>query len=286
MRNKYIPQSEDFSLREICNAIIRNLNKSAGISNIIRISIDIEVPDRLQDNPRAFEARMKAVTNWLSGNMVNGVVNIDLACKINRGNNLTLKVAISGRDSDGGLQNLDPNSGFFDIKIFDKLTHSIKKLNIPKNHNLQCAIRENAILVTYHESFFYYPNTNDTENDIFRNKRILLVEDNEINAMVFVSFMEDWGIKTTIAKNGKEAVIFSQERIFDLILMDIHMPVMNGIEATRTIRTFLPNITIVALTASSLEDDIRDAYQAGVSGYLHKPVTSAQLFQTISEHLC
>ena len=285
MKTKYIPPPVDFSLRERCNGIIKDLNKAEGTSNIIRISIDIEVPDRLQDNPYGFEERLKMIIGWLSNNIVNGVLTIDLACKINGGNNLTLDVIVSGRDSDGGIQNLDPDSNFFDIKLQDKLIHSIRKLSVPENHNLQCTIRKNAILVTYHESFFYSPNTTDEGTEIFKDKCILLVEDNEINAMVFVSFMEDWGVITTIAKNGMEAVAISRERRFDLILMDIHMPVMNGIVATRMIRTFLPSIAIVALTASSLEDDIRDAYQAGVSGYLHKPVTSAQLFRAISEHL-
>ena len=149
----------------------------------------------------------------------------------------------------------------------------------------QFTIDTNIIRATYSETFRYETATRETFEVKFADKKVLLVEDNEINAMVFVSFMEDWGISITQARNGQEALTLGKQIKFNLVLMDIHMPVMNGIEATRALRALHSDVPIVALTASSLPEDMRDAYRAGVCGYLHKPVTSTQLFEALSQHM-
>ena len=78
--------------------------------------------------------------------------------------------------------------------------------------------------------------------------------------------------------NGEEPLLISQEQAFDLILMDIHMPVLDGNEAIRRIRTQNREIPIIALTASTLESDIREALENGANDYLLKPVASKTLF--------
>lgn len=276
---------EDFSLRDSCNLVINEVVKSTGLANIIKVSMDIEVPDRLKGNANAFEERLKRVTHWLSKSLINGVVSIELKCRVKTGNNVTLQVNGTARDSGGGLQNLDPQFDFFEAHVRGRLLQSAQQLGLPPMHRLQCTIDTNIIRVTYSESFFYQARMKERPQSAFEQKKVLLVEDNEINAMVFLSFMEDWGIDTTQARNGQEAVRLSKERKFDLVLMDIHMPIMNGIEATRALRALDANTRIVALTASSLHEDMRDAFHAGVCGYLHKPVTNAQLFEALRQHM-
>jgi CheY-like chemotaxis protein len=111
----------------------------------------------------------------------------------------------------------------------------------------------------------------------FANKSILLAEDNDLNALVFVSFIEEWGCQITKAANGLEAVATAGSADFDLILMDIHMPEMSGNEAIWRIRQFNKNIPIIALTASSLKRDITSSLEAGANDFLLKPVSSHQL---------
>jgi len=285
MTGQDIRQAGEFKLRETCNAVIMDFSQSEDHSSIVKISIDIEVPDRLKGSPSKFVEHLTSVIAWLSRNIVNGFVEVDISMGVNVGSNISLEIGVSGRDSDGGLQSLRGISHDGGAEIRDRLNKGIKTLSVPENCNLRFRVDERSIRICYNESFFRYQEADSSEGLMFRDKHVLLVEDNEINAMVFASFMEDWGITSAVAKNGSDAVDICRKEKFDLILMDIHMPVMNGIEATSVIRTFLPHIAIVALTASSLEDDVREAFKAGVSGYLRKPVTSAQLFRVIAEHI-
>jgi signal transduction histidine kinase/CheY-like chemotaxis protein/ligand-binding sensor domain-containing protein len=92
------------------------------------------------------------------------------------------------------------------------------------------------------------------EIDLSKGKHILLVEDNKVNQLVAVNFLKKWGMKTTIAQNGKEAVQLIKDKSFDLVLMDLQMPEMDGYEATRLIRAmdepYFNEVPIIALSAS------------------------------------
>lgn len=120
---------------------------------------------------------------------------------------------------------------------------------------------------------------------------VLLVEDVELNMEIAQVLLEEAGIKVTGAGNGQLAVdIFKQypEGTFDAILMDIRMPVMDGLAATKTIRT-LPradaaDIPIIAMTAAVYEEDIRKALDAGMNAYLAKPINQEELFRTLSRY--
>jgi len=93
--------------------------------------------------------------------------------------------------------------------------------------------------------------TNAISSEAFINKKVLLVEDNKINQFYATSILEKWKIQTTIADNGKLALDALEKDTFDLILMDMQMPVMDGIETTKYIRNVLKNnIPIIALTAN------------------------------------
>ena len=119
----------------------------------------------------------------------------------------------------------------------------------------------------------------------FCNKRVLIVEDNEVNALVFSSFMEDWGINAELAYNGEDGVEMAWCNEYHAIIMDIYMPGLNGIEATRKIRDFNNKVPIIALSASTLPSDMKDAFEAGINEYLSKPVASSKLYDALSKFL-
>ena len=123
-----------------------------------------------------------------------------------------------------------------------------------------------------------------------RGYRILLVEDNDVNANIATAHLENLGVRTTRAADRKQAVVaaFGRERP-DLILMDCRTSVMDGTAATSEIRMIekaggLPRVPIVALKAVLSEDDKRECFEAGMDGFLMKPFTDAQLQAAIREY--
>ena len=130
----------------------------------------------------------------------------------------------------------------------------------------------------------------DKEIDL-TGKHILLVEDNDLNAEIAQTLLEDKGLKVMRAKDGLEAVTIVKENAvdcFDCILMDIQMPRMNGFEACKVIRS-LPNnrsqLPIIALTANAFEEDRQDCLEAGMSEHVAKPIEIQSLLQTIESVL-
>lgn len=114
---------------------------------------------------------------------------------------------------------------------------------------------------------------------------ILLVEDNAVNVKIATKFLNKWGAEVALANNGKEAIDMVQAATYDVILMDIRMPVMGGVEATTEIRTFNSSTPIVALTASTLAE-VRDEFmEIGFNGFVTKPFRPTELLaeiQTVS----
>ena len=112
-----------------------------------------------------------------------------------------------------------------------------------------------------------------------RGARILLVEDNDINQQVARELLEDAGVQVEVADNGEIALQRVQQRTYDLVFMDMQMPVMDGVTATRAIRELgsMATLPIVAMTANAMEQDRRKCLDAGMNDFLVKPIDPAQL---------
>jgi PAS domain S-box-containing protein len=121
--------------------------------------------------------------------------------------------------------------------------------------------------------------------------QILLAEDNIVNQKVAVGILKKMGLKTRVVENGAEAVKALEQHDFKLILMDVQMPVMDGIEATRLIRSNeagkpgKPVIPIIALTAHAMQGDREKCLAAGMSDYITKPVVAEKLSQKLQQWL-
>ncbi|MBT3133738.1 response regulator [Alteromonas sp. ALT199] len=119
----------------------------------------------------------------------------------------------------------------------------------------------------------------------FSNLTVLVAEDNDINQVVAKSLLEDTGLKVVLANNGKEAVKLAQKQHFDLILMDLHMPEMDGSEAALALREVNTTIPIIAFTAAVVAEEIDKALAAGMNGYLTKPINKAELHAELNKYL-
>ena len=177
-------------------------------------------------------------------------------------------------------------------------------------------LMDGEISVTSHigkgsEFYFTIPLVLGDDNNITENKKslhdlkielrtlkssnILLVEDNVINQEIIVGLLENSGINIDIASDGFEAISSYDEKNYELILMDIQMPVMDGYEATKIIRKkekectvssqHSSNIPIIALTANAMREDIEKSKLSGMNEHLNKPINIEKLYETLLKYI-
>ena len=144
----------------------------------------------------------------------------------------------------------------------------------------------------------YLVENNDSQKDSYSQdmdlsgKRVLLVEDNVINMEIAHAILEEEHLNITEAKNGKEAFeIFQNSRLdeYDVIIMDVMMPVMDGLEATKAIRMLeredAKKIPIIAMTANAFEEDRKACLEAGMNEHIGKPIDIPRLKRAITKLL-
>ena len=122
--------------------------------------------------------------------------------------------------------------------------------------------------------------------ELRQSLRILLVEDHRVNQKLALGLLEKWGHHSVLANNGQEALDILLDQKFDVILMDMQMPVMGGIEATQAIRAReaeanLPRVPIIAMTANAMQGDRDECLAAGMDDYLSKPIKSQDLLEKL-----
>jgi two-component system, sensor histidine kinase and response regulator len=131
--------------------------------------------------------------------------------------------------------------------------------------------------------------TRHTLREERNRKKVLLVEDNQVNQKLAVALLEKRGFVVTVAENGRIALEALQKDPFDFVLMDVQMPEMDGLTATTTIReqekSTGAHIPIIAMTAHSLQGDQERCLAAGMDGYVSKPIRTSELFETIESTL-
>jgi len=127
--------------------------------------------------------------------------------------------------------------------------------------------------------------------------KMLIADDIEINREIIISLLEHTGLAIDSAENGKEALnmVESAADKYDIIFMDLQMPIMDGLEATRQIRAFLEKreqpsqgrrrLPIIAMTANAFKDDINNCIEAGMDGHLSKPLDVDRIFEVLCDYL-
>ena len=132
--------------------------------------------------------------------------------------------------------------------------------------------------------------TKSVTSDVVRDKHVMVVDDIEVNRIILIKILETMGASCDFAANGQEAVEkfeASEPGDYDLILMDVQMPVMDGYTATRRIRgsghPAARSVPIIAMTANAFVDDVREAIESGMDAHIAKPVQIDSLKATIRQ---
>ena len=173
-------------------------------------------------------------------------------------------------------------------RVFELITSLYERKNDPEQSDDRVIDSEKAKI--YRSTILETRNIKQHNFSDFSGKKILIVEDNIINQKVLTNILHFSGIELTIANNGQEAVNLvtrAQAKEFDLILMDVNMPVMDGFAATQEIRNEkkFDTLPIVAFTALVLDSEIQKMFNSGMNAYLSKPLNLGQLYTALAMFL-
>jgi signal transduction histidine kinase len=291
--------NKPFSLKNLLSDV-RSTNKFKADEhqNTINLHIDANVPDLvLGDSLRLGQLMNNLVSNAIKFTS-NGQININISVEGESQDPTFVKFSVV----DNGIGIEKENI----IKIFERFTQA--NSNITREHGgsgLGLAIIKKLLVLMGADicvesefgkgSNFYFtlPFVKDhtlpiTEKDVESNEnvllegvKVLLVEDIKFNVLVAKKMMENWKIEIDLAENGLVAVEKVKNNTYDVILMDLQMPVMDGLSATKKIRELGINTHIIALTASVSNDTQSEVYTCGMNNYLTKPFNPKDLHEAI-----
>ena len=300
--NEVTVENAPFNLQILVNSIVKSLhNKRHKNNNNLHVEIDDDI-DKIIDGD---SVRLSQILINLTGN----------ALKFTKDGNVWIKILIQSKTAEAyKLKFIIKDDGVGIPK--DKQATIFDDFSQVKNHNSEYQgtglglsivkklidLYESEIILVSEankgaEFSFVLPinrteqKTIESVNDDDINDagtsllNILIVDDNKINQIVTKNILEKKEYTTTIASNGLEAIEYCKEKKYDLILMDVNMPKMGGLEATENIRKFDPNTPIIALTAMEDKKMIDEALQAGMNDLIVKPYDTHIFYQTIIKNI-
>lgn len=296
-----IEEQTDFHLKSLLESITTSFEYICiQNNNQIKIQIGKTVPKNLNGNP----IRLSQILMNLVGN----------ACKFTENGRITIKVSSkksSGDDVVLRFDVIDTGMGIAKDKqhtIFEEFAQGasvnynyqgtglglpiVKKLL----ENAGSEIQLKSTLGAGSKFYFDLPFQRSVQGEdqdappvvdaaVLVGKRILVAEDNRINQIVTQKILEKYQMFCTVVENGARAVDAIRNQNFDLILMDLNMPVMDGIEASQNIRRISPEIPIIALTAVEVEEVRNDVFDSGMGDIIVKPYDVNKFIQTIIKHI-
>ncbi|MBX2829111.1 MAG: response regulator [Flavobacteriaceae bacterium] len=292
-----------FNIRELLETIVSSFEyMKIQNKNLIKIYVDSEIPNMISGDP----LRLSQILMNLIGNAVkfteNGLIQISARAKRSSDNSVLVQFEVS--DNGIGIAK-DKISTIFD-EFSQAATQEynyqgtglglpiVKKLLSLSNSDLEVESElgkgssfrfELAYDIVSDDIALEEDASTLLDVKALEGKKVLIVEDNRINQIVTQKILEKEDVVCTIADNGQSAVDMIRSQKFDLVLMDINMPVMDGIQATIEIRKFNDYLPIIALTAVEIEEMRHKIYQAGMNDIIVKPYDVNQFTQTILKNL-
>ncbi|KAA1246728.1 response regulator [Aquimarina sp. RZ0] len=295
--NKVEIENTSFNLQKRINDVLIALGKSAkDRNNKLHYEFDKSIPGKLKGDP----LKISQILINLIGNSIKFTQNGDIWIHVKMINHIDNKVFLNFEIKDNGVgisdkkqQSIFENFTQGSVQINRKFGGTGLGLSIVKNllSLMDSEIRLESRLG--HGSRFHFDLTFEVFKDsstnyreeakkidysVMVNKRVLVVEDNKINQLITRKILEKNKMICDVADNGDIAINKTKDGEFDLILMDIHMPGISGIEATKQIREFNIKIPIVALTAVTLDDNLDEFYNNGFNDIIPKPYKTEEFF--------
>ena len=300
--NKVEVEKTSFNLKKRTNDVLVALKKSADDrKNNLHFEFDESIPEKLMGDP----LKLSQILINLIGNSLKFTQNGDIYVRILKAkessNRTTIRFEIE--DNGVGISKKKQKSIFetfsqASLQINRKFGGTGLGLSIVKNLLELMGSRIHLESQLGKGSKFWFDvsfaisedlKENNKPNNIvydvdyaaLENKEILVVEDNKINQMITKKILEKNKMKCLVADNGTDAVALVKEHHFDVVLMDIHMPGISGVEATQEIRKFNKQLPIIALTAVTIDEHIQEFYEAGFNEIIPKPFKTEEFFEKI-----
>ncbi|MEY5047555.1 MAG: hypothetical protein RLZZ175_914 [Bacteroidota bacterium] len=284
------------------NIKLSNFFKATEYHNEIIINVDKNISDFVYGD----ETRLSQILNNLVSNAIkftkNGIITVNLIAEYQSKKNISIKFEIS--DTGIGIESNKIQ------QIFERFTQAdsninrkfggsglgltiVKKLLELQNSEIKVK-SEFGIGTTFYFTLLFEKSNNkladikiklaDEIKDL-NSMKVLLVEDNKINTIIAKKMLQNWNAKVTWAENGEIAIQKYFESEFDIILMDLHMPIMDGLTATLKIREKDEKIPIIALTASALFDIKDNVKDSGMNDYISKPFNPDEFYNILKKYL-
>ena len=306
---KIVIEHTDFSIREVVQSLRDMLMLKVEEKQVeLRIAVDDSIPRRLNGDP----TRLNQVLINLAGNAVKftekGYVEVTVSLQKIQDNKLWLRFDVTDTGIGIAPEYVDSIFDSFTQAGADTtrkfggtglgLTISRQLVSLMGGEiSVQSELKKGTTFTTivpFEEALVQEVTKRETvlgDSAMHRlnNMKVLLVEDNEFNRMVAEDTLQEVvpGVKLKIAVNGEEAVERLKEEVYDIVLMDIQMPVMDGVTATKMIRAELPeparSVKIIAMTANVLQEDVQLYFDAGMNAYISKPFNADELIMKMDE---
>jgi len=296
-------EKADVNLREMVQRITSSMQYKALEKNIyLNHIIEDAIPELvIGDSARLVQVLLNLVSNALKFTDTGGVT-IDLKVLEETNNNIRIRFAVT--DTGIGIANDKINTIFESFKQAEadttrKYGGTGLGLAISKRLIELHDSRINVDSVLGQGSTFWFTITfnravnnsinNDSKMEIGLSLSVLVVDDNQINRILVNKVLQKWGTTVDFAENGKEAVdkILANKE-YDVVLMDVHMPIMGGLEATQILRanpdSYFQQLPIVALTASMLSSEVNQMTEAGMNDFILKPFDPKTLYEKLSRY--
>ena len=294
---KVFMDSEDFDVRKVLAKVLTFLREAAEAKKLsFSFSVDDHVPAMITGDP----IRLRQILISLADNAIKftkqGSVQIRTQVESLNGEKIILRFSV--QDTGIGMQDNDVQQLFQPFAQAD--ASGTRKyggvglgLAVAKNLVEMMGGRIGCESDVHHGSTFFFtaefklPKGERIKGVVFpesfRNMPILLAEDNKVNQIVATQMLQDKGFHVDVAPNGLRAVEMVKQKEYALVLMDIQMPEMDGIQATIEIRSDAKHwlLPIVALTANAMEDDLRRYLEAGMNDLIAKPINPERLYRVI-----
>ncbi|MDY8137800.1 response regulator [Aquimarina sp. 2201CG5-10] len=294
-------QKESVNLKELCQNLLNSLNYQAkNNNNQLLLEIDNRLPELLHlDSLRLSEVLINLIGNAIK-NTRNGKIWLRIKVISVVKNNVDIKFEVE----DNGI-GIPENKKNFVFEKFSQINRELDKLDgtglglsivkelldmMGSQIHLESTQGIGTLFsFTLKLEVIKEKNTsfNDQDKPIIESNdiSILVVEDNKINQMVTRNLLKLIGYDCVIVENGLSAVEIIENQNFDLILMDLNMPKLNGYEATKLIRKTNSSIPIIALTASEIEEVENNCINAGMNAVINKPLSKDTLKNILQEKL-